>query len=143
MSDTKKTGAVEATAQNDLEEVVAQAEALDEEAQAAPTVGVYTHTFQTPFTYEGRTFDRLTFDWTKLTGTDSLAIEDDMLLHGKNLVTPEFTGIYLMGMAARACTERDEDGHRVVSTQTLQTLPLGDFNRICKKARLFLLRAGR
>ena len=85
----------------------------------------------------------MTFDFDALTGNDSLAIENEMLAHGKTLVLPAYTGEYLTGMAARACTERSADGKRVVGTDTIRALPLGDFQAICGRSRTFLLRAGR
>ena len=119
-----------------------EAEAVFTAAQKETDIQTYTHTFQTPFTFEGRTFERLSFDWGALTGMDSLAIEDEMNRKGKTLVTPAFSGEYLAGMAARACTERDEDGKRVVSAATIRALPLADFQRVCGRARTFLMRAG-
>lgn len=139
MSDTKKpqadVGPIEAAAQ--------AAEALEKAAGLENSIGVYTHNFKKPFSYAGKTFDTLTFNWEGLTGNDSLAIENEILSKGKTLVVPAYTGEYLTGMAARACTERDEKGARVVGTDTIRALPLGDFQTICGRARTFLLRAGR
>lgn len=121
------------------------AEEIEEKAKEAEAAGVdfstYTHHFKKPFTYAGRTFDKLTFDWESLTGRDSLAIESELSMKGKTLVLPAYTGEYLVGMAARACTERD-DGKRVAGTDMLQAMPLGDFQKICGRARNFLLRSG-
>ena len=44
------------------------------EAEVKQGTGSYTHTFSKPFTYEGKTYERLTFDFDKLTGNDCLAI---------------------------------------------------------------------
>ena len=139
MSEMKNT-AVE----NDPIEMAAKA--AEEAVKAAGgnvDIGTYTHTFKRPFSYNGNTFDSMTFDFDALTGNDSLAIENEMLAHGKTLVLPAYTGEYLTGMAARACTERSADGKRIVGTDTIRALPLGDFQAICGRARTFLLRAGR
>lgn len=54
----------------------------DKELSVIPAepVGTYTHIFRTPFTWEGHTFEELTFDFASLTGGDSLAIENELLL---------------------------------------------------------------
>lgn len=138
MSDDKKKDTAGLTGM----EIEAEAAAkLEEEAKAEGDVGVYTHVFKKPFVYQGKSYDALTFNWDTLTGADSLAIEGEMLHHGKTLVVPAFSGDYLIGMAARACTERSETGRRVVGTDLIKALPLTDFSRICGKARSFLLRA--
>lgn len=138
MSETKNS-----QVEMDSKEAVQVAEELEQAVGAASDVGVYTHLFKTPFSYGGHTFDVLSFDWGSLTGNDSLAIENEMLARGKTLVIPAYTGEYLVGMAAHACTERGADDRRIVGTDTIRALPLGDFHRICNKARNFLLRAGR
>lgn len=120
----------------------AEAVALEDTARAEQDSGVYTHTFKRPFSHQGITIERLTFDWGKLTGEDHLAIENELLLRGKTLVTPEFTGEFLCGMATRACTDRNGDGFRILNMEVLKALPMRDFQTICKKARAFLLRAG-
>lgn len=134
MNEEKKTTTIPETAE--------QAEALDAAAQAEEDVGTYTHVFKKPFTYQGRTYEKLTFDWDGLSGKDSVAIERELLRRNITTVVAEFTPEYLAGMAVRACTERDERGFRTVSTDTLGAMPIHEFRRICGAARSFLLRAG-
>jgi len=134
MNDEKKTTTIEDT--------IEQAEQLEAEAQAEPNLGTYTHTFKRPFVYEGRTYEELTFNWEGLSGKDSVAIERDLLNRNITTVMAEFTPEYLTAMAARACTYRNDDGFRTVTTDMLYALPLGEFRRICSAARSFLLRAG-
>ena len=62
-------------------------------------------------------------------------------MKGRTLVSPAFTGDFLAGMAARACTERDEKGKPVIDGQALKKMPMTDFQAITRKARGFLLRA--
>ena len=119
--------------------LAAEAQAL--EAQSEPDLGSYTRTFATPFSYEGETYERLTFQWDALTGKDSLDIERDLRTKGITVVVAEYTPEYLAAMAARACTYRDSEGKRKVSMFTLQALPLRDFRAICAQARRFLQRA--
>ena len=103
----------------------------------------YTHVFAHPFTYGGRTYEKLTFDWGKLTGADDLAIQNEIAIQGKPLVAPEFSGESQVKMAVRACTERDSEGRRVIGVDTMQAMPIQDHRRICSRARSFLLKSGR
>lgn len=119
-----------------------EAAAVESAVKAEQDNTVYTHTFKEPFSYQGLTMEALTFDWGKLTGKDHLAIESELLMHGKTLITPEFTGEFLCGMAVRACTDRTPEGVRVLDQNAIKALPLRDFQTICKRARAFLLRAG-
>lgn len=130
------------SAENEIKKSAEEAVRVEEEALAGENNGVYTHVFKTPFTFEDNTYDELTFDWNSLSGNDSIAVEDELLAKGKTLVTPEFNSSYLVGMAARACTYR-EDGRRKVSRYTISAMPVADFRRICNELRSFLLRAGR
>ena len=115
-----------------------EADALEKE----PDSERYTHYFKRPFTYQGRTVETLTFDWDTLSGRDSLAIERELRTKNITLVIPAYTGEYLVGMAARACVDRTEEGKRFVGTDMIQAMPLGDFQQITKQARNFLIRAG-
>ena len=121
-------------------EDAAEAERVAEEARQEPEAGSYTHTFKNPFQWKDRTFETLTFDWTTLKGSDHLEIEQELMMKGRTLVSPAFTGDFLVGMAARACTERDEKGKRVIDGQAITDMPMADFQAITRKARGFLLR---
>ncbi len=125
-----------------VQEDAAEAERVAEEAKQEQETGSYTHTFKTPFQWKGRTFESLTFDWAVLKGKDHLEIEQELLAKGRTLVSPAFTGDFLAGMAARACTERDENGKRVIDGQAVVEMDMADFQAITRKARGFLLRAG-
>lgn len=134
MTDEKKTTTVEDSAR--------QAKQMESEAKAGPENGTYTHTFAKPFTYEGRTYEKLTFDWSVLTGKDSVAIERDLIQHGITTVIAEYTPEYLASMAVRCCTYRSAEELRTVDFDMLCALPLPEFRAICGAARRFLLRAG-
>lgn len=114
---------------------------LAAESAAGPDIMSYTHTFQEPFSYNGHTVTELAFDWGALTGEDHQAIEDEMLRRGQTLVVPAFTGAYLAGMAVRACTNRDDNGIRIVDADFLKKLPIRDYQKIYMSARRFLLRS--
>ena len=119
-----------------------QAQEVESQARAELDIGIYTHVFKVPVSYQGTNIDELTFNWGKLNGTDSLDIENALLMRGKTLITPEWTGDFLWGVAIRACTRLDEKGVRVLRADAAKSIPLRDFMLICKRARAFLLRAG-
>ena len=119
-----------------------QAEEMENQAKAEPDIGTYVHTFKNPVNYQGTVIEELTFNWGKLTGSDHIEIENELLMRGKTLVTPEFSCDFLWAMAIRACTKLDENGVRVLRTDASKSIPIRDFQVICKKARSFLLRAG-
>ena len=128
--------------ENEIKKSAEEAVNAERDAMRQGGVGSYTHVFKKPFTHEGVTYDELTFDFETLTGNDSLEVERDLLTtRGRTLVTPEFDSNYLAGMAARACTYR-EDGRRTVSRHTIAAMPIGDYRKICKEVQNFLLLAG-
>lgn len=110
------------------EQEVNQAMAVAKDSQA------YTHRFRTPFSYEGKTYDELCFDFGKLTGKDGLAIENEIQAMGRPVIIPSLSGEYLLRMAARACTTR-------IGFDVLKAMPLSDYNRIRSAARNFLTSA--
>lgn len=139
MSSEKNIVDLKATAQGEGVDAAVEAE---REANAEPDISTYTHTFKNPVNYQGTIIEELTFDWGKLTGADYLEIENELLMRGKTLVTPEFSCDFLWRMATRACTMRDDKGVRVLRPDASNSMPIRDFQVICKRARSFLLRAG-
>lgn len=126
---------------NEIKEpVVDEAEYEAAVQEAENSQDTYVHTFSKPFTFEGESFDSLTFDFSKLTANDSLAIEAELTAQGQVLITPEFSGEYLIRMAMRACTARRNDG-RKLGIDAFRTLPMAAYVRIRGRARSFLLRA--
>ena len=124
-----------------LEKNAEQAEQAEAEALTEEDSGIYTHEFKRPFTYEGRTYEQLSFDWESLSGKDSVAIERELRGVNVTVVLAEFTPEYLTAMAARACTYRSEEDFHTVKAETLYALPLRDFRQICGAARRFLMRS--
>lgn len=94
----------------------------------------YTHKFSRPFTYMGKTYNELTFDWGKLTGTDALAINSELQAIGKTAIVAAFSDEYKIRMAARACTTQ-------IGADAFEQMFLFDFNRITDRARSFLLKS--
>lgn len=104
------------------------------EKSAEESAYTYIHKFKTPFAYEGKTYEELTFDWGKLTGDDGLAIENEMQQLGKPVIVPTFSGEYLVRMAARACSER-------IGQDVIRAMSISDYNKIRSAARSFLLKS--
>lgn len=92
---------------------------------------LYTYKLSKPFEYEGKTIKEIKFDFDKLTGADSLAIENEMMSLGKFFVQPSLSGEYLMRFASRACG---------IGIDVLKAMPIVDFNNIRNIAKSFLMR---
>ena len=123
---------------NEAEFAAAETAAKAEEGNTS----AYVHKLKKPFTFEGCTIEELSFDFDRLTGNDSLAIEDELQAMNKPVIVPTFSGQYLIRMAARACTTTltTPDGKiRRIGVDVIQALPISDYNRIRSKARTFLL----
>ena len=101
----------------------------------------FKHTMSTPFTFEGETFTELDFAFGRLTGADSLAIENELAALNKATLVPEFSGEYLLRIAVRACTTKRADGRRL-GADAFRAMPMADYIRIRGRARSFLLNAG-
>ncbi len=101
----------------------------------------FTYEFENEWSVEGETFGSLSFNFDKLTARDSLAAEAELRGAGVNMVVPEFSGEYLIRIAARACETRRADGRRLGSDVFL-SLPLKAYSRIRNETRSFLLRSG-
>ena len=99
--------------------------------QAAGNSGVYIHKFKKPFTWEGVTYDALTFNFEGLKGSDLEAVEEEMSAAGQYAISPEYSVIYILRLAARAAG---------VHSSVIENLPLHDANVIRGKTKTFLLR---
>lgn len=117
---------------------------MEEEArnESNAQIDVYTHYFRKPFTYMGKTYEKLTFDWDSLTGKDELDLQKELRLRGITVTADAFTEEYVEGVVFRACTERDENGGRVLCLDMLKAMKFNEKRKIFSKARRFLLRAG-
>lgn len=104
------------------------------EQEAAESTSVVTIQLSHPITYESNTYQELSFDFDRLSGEDSLSIENELQAQGKFVVAAAFSGEYLVRMAARACTAP-------IGQDLIRALPISDYNRIRNAARSFLLRS--
>jgi len=124
---TKKDAIIEEVIIDENEKDLAEAEAKNE-----PSNGSFTLVLKAPFSYEGKEFSELHFDYDKLTGKDSLAIERELQTLNRPVVVREISGEYQIRLACRASRES-------VSVDFLKALPLKDCNKILNSARSFLL----
>ena len=58
-------------------------------------------------------------------------------MRGRTLVVPTHTGLFLCGMAVRACTLRNQDGVRVLDARAVKSMPIRDFRKSLIKRDLF------
>ncbi len=93
----------------------------------------YTHVFKKPFEFEGKTYDKLTFDFEGLLGSDMIAVENEMAAVGEYVLSPEISTSFLSKMAARAAG---------VGSDLIEHLPICDFGKIKNKSRDFLVTTG-
>lgn len=97
-------------------------------------VDVYTKKFKNPVLYKGEEIGEITFDWTKLTGADSMKIESEARAKKQPVGMKEFSDFYLVRMAVRA-------GNVKVGADFFEKLPLKTYNDITSAARDFLLKS--
>ena len=105
-------------------------DAILEDADNNPDV--FMLKLKTPFEWEGKTYEKLTFNWLRLTGRDSIEVEREMTLLGHGTATPEFTGEFQTRLACRACMEG-------LTYDGIKALPLPAYSAIQRKARNFML----
>lgn len=106
--------------------------AVAEANKAANDPYTYTHKLIQPFEYEGKKYETLTFDFGKLTGNDSLAIEAEMSALRQPVIVPSMSAGYLIRMACRACTQP-------IGVDVIGAMSIRDYNTIRTKARNFLM----
>ena len=117
----------------DDEAIVMSEEEIEEEREKMGR-GVYEHVFKKPFQWEGKTYGQLTFDFEKLTGRDTLAIERELAAKNIFTVVRSLNIEFQMRVAARACTEK-------IGTDALEAMPIRDFETIVNRVRGFFAAA--
>ncbi len=106
--------------------------AADKKA-ATGASGVYVHKFKKPFEYEGKKYETLNFYFERLTGRDMIAIENEMQANSEYALDPILSRNFQSKMAARAGG---------VASDTLEAMPIQEFNSITTAARNFLIDSG-
>lgn len=97
----------------------------------------YTHEFDQPFTYNGNTVEKLTFNWDTLTGRDSIEIERELTAGSGGRGAQNFGREHMAFIATYACSARDKNDTRIVSIDFMNALPIVDFEEITTMGRLF------
>lgn len=98
---------------------------------AADGADVYVHILKKPFTWEGVTYEKLTFDFGGLTAGAMEEVDDELAAEGRYAIVPEYSAAYTLRLAAKAAK---------VHISVLENLPLYEGNVIRKKARNFFMR---
>jgi len=122
----------------DEEELTAaQEEAEKDDAQKTVDTGKRIVILKRPIERMGTVYKELHFDFEKLTGKDSLEVEDEIekTTH-LTVVAPALNLEYLIRISARACDEP-------IGRDDILNMGLSDFNHIRNMARNFMLRSDR
>lgn len=91
-------------------------------------------TLSRPVMYNGEEIRELDFEWDRLTGKDSLDIENEVNMRQKVVGNPRFSGEYLLCMAVKASCPK-------VDRSFFLRMALTDFNRVRSAASNFLLQS--
>ena len=105
-----------------------KAEEIKEEVGTVQTI-----VLKKPVKYAGKEYTKLSFDFDKLTGQDSLNIERELSSLGKSSVPTAINSEYLIRIAAKACT------NSIGSDAFTTYMSLFDHLKVLKMARDFLL----
>lgn len=106
-------------------------DAIEDEAKKSPDQ--FTLKLDPAFTFEGKTYEELSFDFGTLTGADFISASNEMAARGRMMVSPSFSPEFIMILCTKACEKK-------IGTDLLRALPLGPFNRLWRAGRDFLLR---
>ena len=96
-------------------------------------IDTFTYTFNKPFEYNGKSYNKLSFDFGKLEGQDCLDIEDELQTRNIAVIAPEFNTRYHLTFAAKACEEP-------IGSDAFGLMPAKAFLKITRAARNFLLK---
>lgn len=113
------------------EETEAEPEAEEEQPEAGP--GVYTHTYSPPFKFGGETYEKVRFNFAKLTGNDVRKMNGELRAKGHYPLDRRFDLEYQVLYSVR-CSEP------VMPADAFYAQPARDFEIITAQARFFLTR---
>ncbi len=115
----------------------AQSEAETENKEMSADNGKRIMILKKPIEKMGTVYRELHFDFDKLTGKDSLEVEEEIETITKlTVVAPALNLEYLIRISARACDEP-------IGRDDIVNMNLSDFNHIRNIARNFMLRSDR
>jgi len=117
-------------------EAEAELETAEKSAQEFDELGLnaYVHHFRKPFSYHGKTYEELCFDFDKLTGKDFLSIGQEMQALHIQMSNPSVNFDFQARAAIRACTEK-------LGPDAISLMPAFDFYCILGTVRNFLFSA--
>ena len=115
----------------------AQTEAENENKEKKADNGKRIMILKKPIEKMGTIYKELHFDFDKLSGKDSLEVEDEIeKITGLTVVAPALNLQYLIRISARACDEP-------IGYDDILNMNLSDFNHVRNIARNFMLRSDR
>ena len=115
----------------------AQSEAETENKELTADTGKRIMILKKPIEKMGTVYRELHFDFDKLTGKDSLEVEEEIETITKlTVVAPALNLEYLIRISARACDEP-------IGRDDIVNMNLSDFNHVRNIARNFMLRSDR
>lgn len=101
--------------------------------QAEQDTAIVVH-LKKPLDYNGKIYDRITLDLDKLTGKDSLDIEEELMRRKKGAVIyGALNNDYVLAVAAKACREP-------IGSDAFLQMNIKDHLRVRDAVRNFLLR---
>ena len=130
MATVKNETPIEQNEQDPKELELAEQKAKEEAAK--DTAVKFTFKLLTPVEYEGETYEKLEFDFSELSGADSLNIEAELNSMGIVVISPSYQSPYLLRMCARACKQK-------VDVNIFSKFKLRDYLSLRNKARNFLM----
>jgi len=120
-----------ANTEQDPKELEVAEQKAKEEAEKDTAVK-FTLKLITPIEYEGTTYKELKFDFSNITGADSLNIEAELNAAGVVVISPSYQSPYLIRLCARACSIP-------VDLELIKRFKLRDYLALRNKARNFLM----
>ena len=130
MATVKNETPVEQNEQDPKELELAEQKAKEEAAK--DTAVKFTFKLLTPVEYDGETYEKLEFDFSELSGADSLNIEAELNSMGIVVISPSYQSPYLIRLCARACKQK-------VDASIFSKFKLRDYLSLRNKARNFLM----
>lgn len=108
------------------------AEQKAKEEAEKDTAVKFTYRLITPVEYDGKKYTELKFDFSEISGGDSLNIEAELNAQGIVVISPSYQSPYLVRLCARACAEK-------IDVELIKMLKLRDYLALRNKARNFLM----
>lgn len=111
-----------------------QEEVIDKVVEEAKkdTETTYTRELKKPIVYNGQEYNRLTFNFEKLTGNDFLEINAELTARGVIVVSPSFNSDFVIRVAIRACDQQ-------IGVDVFPTMGFTDVLKITNRVRNFMI----